>query len=308
MTGSGVLVVGSITADITAFGARRPMPGETLLGDDLTLVLGGKGANQALSASRAGAPTWMVGCVGDDLFRSLVLDGLEADGIDTSRLSVVPGRTGVAHIRVDSSGENDIVMVPLANTQVTPALAEAAIHSLHDRTRVLLLQLEIPLPTAVHAARAASARGLTVILDPAPAGLLEPDVWAHVDIVTPNESEASVLTGIDVVDQRSAERAAQWFVERGTARAVVTLAGRGAVSADASGCAHHLPFPVRAVDTTAAGDAFAGTLGAGLAAGLAWDTALERAMAAGALAVTVPGASPSLPTADAVDSLLVTRA
>lgn len=304
MTRQGVLVVGSITADLTAFGPRRPRPGETLLGDGFTLVLGGKGANQAIAAARAGAPTSMVGCVGDDLFQEVVLGGLQREGIDTTHVGVVPGPSGIAHIRVDAHGENDIVMVPLANAHLSEEVVEQAVQASLGHASVLLLQLEIPLPIAGYAARRGHELGMTVVLDPAPAAVLDDEAWAFADVVTPNESEASAITGIEVVDRESARRAGAWFVERGTRRAVITLGGQGAVCVDRLGHTEHAPFPTEPVDTTAAGDAFAGVLGASLASGLPWLAALERAMAGGALAVAVPGASPSLPGSAAVDALI----
>lgn len=304
--GKGVVVVGSITADVTTFSERLPSRGETVLGRAVTIVLGGKGANQAVGAARAGAPTWLVGCVGDDLFRAVVLDGLATEGIDTAGVSVVAAATGVAHIRVDATGENDIVVVPLANDELTPARAEAALDAIGDDAGVLLLQLEIPTATAVHAAHLGHARGLMVILDPAPAPItpLDPEVWASVDVVTPNETEAALITGVPVTDVDSAARAGRWFIDRGVGTAVITLAGQGACVVTNGASVHHAPFVVAPVDTTAAGDAFVGQLGACLAAGAGWDTALERAMAAGALAVTVAGASPSLPTTEVVDAFL----
>lgn len=304
MNRSGVLVVGSITADVTAYGARRPNSGETILGSDFSLVLGGKGANQAIAAARAGAPTSMVGCVGDDLFQGVVVEGLRREGIDTAHVATVPGPTGVAHIRVDGNGENDIVMVPLANSHLSEPAVEAAILESKNAVGVLLLQLEIPLGTAIHAARVARENGITVVLDPAPAADLDETAWSFADVVTPNESEAKALTGIEVTGRTSAHRAGAWFVERGVGRAVVTMGGNGAVVVDQDGHTEHLPFPANPVDSTAAGDAFAGTLGASLALGHSWEVSLRRAMAAGALAVTVAGASPSLPTADAVESLI----
>jgi len=301
-----VVVVGSVSVDVTAFASRLPGPGETVIGDSLTLVLGGKGANQAVAAARAGVPTTMVGCVGSDPFRDIVLDGLAAEGVDSSAVATVPGATGVAHIRVDAGGENDIVMVPLANAALTPERVEAALNAVSSRAAVLLLQLEIPHETARHAARLGRDHGLTVVLDPAPAPATPFDeaFWATVDVVTPNETEARIVTGIAVVDRASAERAGRWFVDRGVRRAVVTRAGEGATVVTADGVTHHPPYPVTPVDTTAAGDAFAGHLGAALAAGLPWDAALQQAMAAGALAVTVAGASPSLPTSAAVEAFL----
>ena len=298
---SGVLVVGSITADVTAFADRLPRPGETVLGNDFTLVLGGKGANQAVAAAHFGVPTWMVGCVGSDPFASLTRDGLRDHGVETELLRAVDGPTGVAHIRVDASGQNDIVITPLANAALDHEQVDTSLAALDGRVSVLLLQLEIRSEVTVHAAAAGSRAGLTVILDPAPAVPLPDEVWPHIDIVTPNESETTVLTGVDVVDPTSAEAAAHWFLDRGVRSAVITLGDAGALVLTAGEPALLLPaYPVKAVDTTAAGDAFTGTLGAGLASGHSLDAAVRHAMAAGALAVTRPGASPSLPVREEV--------
>ena len=216
---SQVVVVGSITADVTAYSRPLPVPGETVLGDTFTLVLGGKGANQALAAARAGATSTMIGCVGDDLFRDMVLGGLHDGGVGTAGITTVPGPTGVAHIRVDSaSGQNDIVIVPLANAALTPDLAEQRLRAVGRPGDVLLLQLEIPQETALRAAETGRELGMTVVLDPAPAMPLPERIWSVVDVVTPNESEAAVLTGLPVTDVRSAVAAGQWFVDRGAAR------------------------------------------------------------------------------------------
>ncbi|WP_066372133.1 ribokinase [Herbidospora mongoliensis] len=304
MKPKGVLVVGSITADVTAFSRRFPGPGETVLGDDFTLVLGGKGANQAVAAARAGAPTWLAGCVGRDPFGDLVLAGLRSHGVELGQVRTVGDRTGVAHIRVDASGENDIVIVPLANAAFGADLAEESIRAVRDQVGVLLLQLEVPMATTCHAAKAGRAAGLTVVLDPAPAQALPDDVWRHVDVVTPNESEAGVLTGVRVTDLESAARAASWFLDRGVGHALITLGSGGALSVTAERTRHYPAYPVTPVDTTAAGDAFTGFFGAALAAGLDDATAILRGMAAGALATTAPGASPSLPDLAAVEALI----
>ncbi len=304
-----VLVVGSITVDVTAFSRRLPEPGETVLGDDATLVLGGKGANQAVASALAGAETVMVGCVGDDLFRELTVGALTSYGVDTSSVRVVLGTpTGIAHIRVDSSGENDIVMIPLANDRLNGNDVDRALRSHAGRARVLLTQLETPLEVTAHLVRSARAAGLIVVLDPAPAAAIDESLWALVDVVTPNETEARLITDVDVRDVDSACAAGQWFVDRGVTHAMVTLADRGLVLVDRTGGRHVPAVPVEAVDTTAAGDAFAGYLGACLARGLTVAEALPQAMAAGALAVTRRGASPSLPTADAVAALLAQHA
>jgi ribokinase len=306
MVPDGVLVVGSITADVTAFSRRPPRRGETVIGDDFTLVLGGKGANQAIAAARAGAPSWMAGCVGRDSFRELVLDGLRGHGVRTEHVRTVEDRTGVAHIRVDATGENDIVITPLANASLSTAMVDRAVAAVRDRAGVLLLQLEIPVEVARHAAEAGRAAGMTVVLDPAPAHQLPQEIWQYIDVVTPNESEAEAVTGIPVDGPEGAELAARWFLERGVRHAVITLGGAGAVSATAERTRRLPAFAVTPVDTTAAGDAFTGALGAALAAGLGADAAVERGMAAGALATTRPGASPSLPDTNAIDALLAT--
>jgi ribokinase len=305
---SKVVVVGSITADVTAFGNRLPVPGETVIGESFTLVLGGKGANQALAAARAGASSMMIGCVGDDLFRDLVLGGLRDGGVETSAVMTVPGPTGVAHIRVDiNTGQNDIVIVPLANSALTPDLAERLLRAVAGIGDVLLLQLEIPLETAFRVAQVGRELGMIVILDPAPAASLPNEIWSSVDVVTPNESEAAVLTGITVSDAESAAAAGRWFLERGVHTALITLGEKGVVEVSETGVQNRPTPAVPVVDTTAAGDAFGGNLGAGLANGLSWDESVIRGIHAGALAVTVAGASTSLPTAQAVDAFIGTQ-
>lgn len=304
---SGVLVVGSITADVTAFSHRFPQRGETVLGDDVTLVLGGKGANQAVASARAKTPTYLVGCIGNDLFATLVKEGLEADHVDLRNVQSINGRTGVAHIRVDVSGENDIVIVPLANSQVETEHVESALAHLAGIASVLLTQCEIRSEVTAYAIKAGHRAGLTVVLDPAPAVAFEESIWQYVDFVVPNESEASFYTGLEVTDFDSAVEAGRWFCQRGAGHALITLGSGGAVIVSASSVNYYSAFVVAAVDTTAAGDAFAGYFGSGLARGKRVDEAVKFAMAAGALAVTQRGASPSIPDGIQVDQFLTNR-
>lgn len=304
---SGVVIVGSVTADVTTFSTRLPARGETILGDQFTLMLGGKGANQAVAAGRSGARTSFVGCVGDDLFHDLVVDGLGDAGVDLEHLRTVPGPTGIAHIRVDASAQNDIVMVPLANAALSAEQIDAALAALAPTTSVLLTQLETPSALTAHITARGREHGMTVILDPAPAAPLPDEVWRSIDIVTPNETEASLLSGIEVTDAASAAEAGRWFLDRGVGAAVITLAGQGSCVVTAEGSTVVAPFPVEAVDTTAAGDAYAGYLGAALANGSTLSDAVRLATAAGALAVTKQGASPSLPLRAEVDAFLAER-
>lgn len=305
---SGVAIMGSISADLTVFGSPLPRPGETVIADSFSMVLGGKGANQALAAVRAGADVFMIGAVGDDLFRELTLSTLAAEGIDVSAVEITDGHTGIAHIRVDSTtGQNDIAIVPNANHEITPDRAAQALRDLAGRVSVVLVQLETPLPTVLRVAQTCRELGLILVLDPAPAAELPVEVWQGVSVVTPNETEAEVLTGVVVGDRDSAQQSAQWFLDRGVDTVVITRGAYGVVVARADEVQEIPAFSVDAIDSTAAGDAFAGSLGASLARGEAWSDAVRRAIAAGALATTVRGASPSLPTAAQVDQFLAGR-
>lgn len=301
---SGVVIIGSVSADLTTFSRRLLAPGETVLGEDFTLLLGGKGANQAISAALAGSHASFVGCVGDDLFRDMIVTGLGDAGVDLAHLRTVPGPSGIAHIRVDASAQNDIVVVPMANTQLSTEQIDDALAALAPAASVLLTQLETPIALTRHITARGREYGMTVVLDPAPAAPLSADVWASVDVVTPNETEASLLTGIEVNDTVTAERAGQRLLDQGVGAAIITLAERGSVVVTAEGTTFIDPFPVTAADTTAAGDAYAGYLGAALASGLDLVASARLASAAGALAVTRQGASPSLPRRDEVDRLL----
>ena len=305
---TGVAVVGSINADLAAFGSPLPRPGETVIGNDFSLVLGGKGANQAIAAVRAGAPTYMIGAVGDDFFRGLTLGALADEGVDVTAVRIVHGSTGIAHIRVDAaSAQNDIMIIPNANHRLSPDDVEASLRSLRDHVSVVLVQLEIPLTVVQRVAEVCQDCQLRLVLDPAPAQPLPPEVWPGVSVVKPNELEAEVLTGISVTDRRSAEQAARWFLDRGVSIAMITRGANGVIAVGPDGVAEYPAFPATPVDTTAAGDAFSGALGASLARGSSLAEALRRGLAAGALAVTVRGASTSLPTAEAVDAFLAAQ-
>jgi ribokinase len=302
---ASVVVVGSFMTDLVVRAPRRPVPGETIVGTGFAEHLGGKGCNQAVAASRAGATTALVGRVGADEHGRRFLDLLDREGIDATHVRVDHEEgTGVATPLVEPSGANSIVIVPRANHRVSEADVVAA--DALATADVVLLQLELPLPTVVAAARRAHDAGATVVLNPAPAiedlaglGGLE----GCVDVLVPNEVEAAALTGRD--DPQAAALALQ---RRFRCAVIVTLGAEGCVVASDDGV-QALPAPaVTAVDTVGAGDAFCGTLGARLAAGDDLVTAARYANAAGALSVTVPGAEPSLPTAAQVEALLAADA
>ncbi len=301
---SGVLVVGSVSADLTAFSARPPEPGETLRGDSFSLALGGKGANQAVAAARAGASTSFIACVGDDTFGTMVTRELVDAGVGVDKLRTVPGETGIAHIRVDASGENSIVIVPGANDALDEATVVQGIRDSEATSSVLLTQLETPARLTASILRTARDAGITTILDPAPAAPLDEEVWGLVDLVTPNETEARMLTGVVVDSEASAVEAGRWFLDRGVGAVLITRGGDGTTLVTPERAETFPVIEVDAVDTTAAGDAFAGALGAALAGGRTLEAAIRFGAAAGALAVSKRGASPSIPTAAEIEELL----
>ena len=302
----GVAVVGSISMDLTVFASPLPRPGETVIGDRFSMVLGGKGANQALAAVRAGAPTLLVGAVGNDPFGELALATLADSGVDTAQVTVSDGGTGVAHIRVDTAtAQNDIAIVPGANDRLSPDGVEQALRSLRDRVSVVLLQLEIPVEVVQRVAALCPELGLRLILDPAPARALPDEVWPGVCLAKPNEHEAAMITGT-FGDRPSSRRssAGRWFLDPASRSRSSPSATAGRWWSSAAKVTELPAYPVRAVDTTAAGDAFTGALGAALSLGATLPEALRRALAASALAVTVRGASPSLPSHRATEPRL----
>jgi ribokinase len=296
----GVIVVGGISIDLVAFAAKLPEPGESILGNDFKIILGGKGSNQAVAAALAGTHSTLVSCVGTDVFTDFATDALEGFGVDTAFVRQVEGPTGIAHIRVAASSQNNIVVIPLANFKITKTQVDDAFEK-RPNAKVLLTQLEIPWEVNRHAISLAKSQGLIVVLDPAPASNPEPTAWELINIVTPNESEAHSLTGIEVTDEQSAKKAGQWFLDQGVENAIITMGGSGVVLVDKQETKMFAAPKVQAVDTTAAGDAFAGYLGALLAEGSSLEEAIEVAVKAASISVTKLGASSSLPTRDQVD-------
>ncbi len=286
-----VLVVGSINMDLNAQVAALPSAGQTIHARRFSTAAGGKGANQAVAAARLGFRVTMVGAVGRDEYGPVLSAGLAREGISVDSVVAADGPSGIALITIEEGGQNTIVVVPGANTNVSVDTLRTH-DRLFDRAAVVLLQLETSMEVASAALRRGRAAGAVTILNPAPAYALSDDLLASVDVLTPNETEAEVLTG-----EADPETAAKRLLGRGVKAVVITLGEHGALLADENGMKRFAPAQVEAVDATAAGDAFNGALAGRLTRGDSLGDAIPFAMAAGTFAVTKLGAQPSLPSA-----------
>ncbi len=302
-----VVVVGSTNTDLSVRVPRIPAPGETALGQQFRITAGGKGANQAVAAARAGAAVILVTALGTDDFGDRAIANLTREGIDVGLIRRVAGApSGVALIVVDDRGENSIAVAPGANGELRPEDVEP-LASILEPSDLVLLQLEIPLATVEAAAHLAHRCRTRVILNPAPARELPDSVFASVTVLTPNEHELEQLTGISPVDEEALTRAAAVLHQRGVTDVLITLGARG-VFASTGGSAELLPgFAVEAVDTTAAGDVFSGSIAVALVEGQSTRDALRFACAAAALSVTRIGAQASAPRRHEIDGFLRDR-
>lgn len=296
-----ILVVGSLNADLVVRAPRFPQPGETISGEDLRVIPGGKGANQAVAAARLGAKVSMLGRVGKDNFGDFLLDNLKQNNVESTLVQRDDSSTGTAIIVVDSNGQNSIVLSAGANGNV--AIADVNNVS-YTNYKLLLLQLEIPLPTVLCAAQRAHESGTRIILNPAPAKTLPDELISLADFIIPNETELSLLTGNETNDAALTETAARMLLARGSKTVVVTLGSNGALLVNTETSTHVDTYPVKVVDTTAAGDAFIGGFAVSLLQNKSLEESVRFGCACGALAVTKFGAQPSLPTREEVDTFL----
>ena len=300
-----IVVLGSLNVDFVVKTDVRPGPGETVAGREFNIYPGGKGANQAVAASRAGGKVAMAGRIGDDVFSGILTKSLFDAGVRGDLVRVVPGvSTGSAVIMIDGKGENSIVVVPGANGTVSREDVDALVPVLRS-ARILMLQLEIPMEQVEYAAMKAHGLGAMVMLDPAPPAKLSEGLLRCVDIITPNEHEALFLTGREVSDIKAARLAASDLVAMGPKCAVVKLGSRGVVFATENAVDHLPGHEVNVVDSTAAGDAFSGALAVAMAEGKSIGEACRFANAAAALSVTRPGAQTSMPWREEIDRFLV---
>ncbi|MGK5018713.1 ribokinase [Janthinobacterium sp. 61] len=295
-----IVVIGSINMDLVLRVPRMPLPGETLTGGAFRTIPGGKGANQAVACARlsgkvAGAQqVAMVGCVGDDAFGATLRAALVGDGIIDSHITTLPGvASGIASILVDDNGQNSIVIAGGANDLLSPAHIDAA-QGLIEQADIVVLQLETPMATVVHAIKLARSMGKTVVLNPAPAASLPDGVLELVDYLIPNEIEAAMLAGVSPEGADAKDLAAA-LQKLGSDNVIITLGSKGVHAALYGG---DYTFPadvVQAVDTTAAGDTFIGGFVAGLASGMDEAEAIQQGQRAAAWSVTKPGAQTSIP-------------
>jgi ribokinase len=305
--GSRVVVVGSSNTDMIVKVPQLPKPGETVLGGEFSSAAGGKGANQAVAAARAGGDVTFVARVGDDPFGRQATAGFAADGIDVRYVFVdAAAPSGVALIVVDEGGENSIAVASGANARLTPQdvmTAEDAIAS----ADVLIVQLETPLDAVQTAVRLAHERGVRVVLNPAPAQPLSGTILRYVSVLTPNETEATLLTDIEVTSDAGVLAAAEALHAGGVASVLITLGSRGVFVFDSDHGALVPGFAVEPRDTTGAGDVFNGALAVALAEGRALTEAARFANAAAALAVTTLGAQTSVPMREEIQRFLDSR-
>lgn len=298
-----IVVVGSLNMDLVVRAPRHPQPGETILGDQFGTFPGGKGANQAVAAARLGAAVTMIGRVGEDAFGDALVQSLVDNHVDTSHiLRCVEAATGVALITLDAAGQNTIVVAPGANTQLTPEDISEAEDVLAQAT-ILLLQLEIPLPTVARAIKVARKHGVKVVLNPAPAQPLDETLLRQVDYLIPNRSELALLAEANIV--YSAPDALSRLRAKGASQVVVTLGENGVLAGDGNEIfSVPVGHQVNVVDTTAAGDAFVGAFAVALSEGCTLREAAVWGNAAGAITVTRQGAQPSLPTREEVEKMV----
>lgn len=288
---------------------KIPKPGETLLGGVFNTYPGGKGANQAVAASRLGGHVSMIGCVGDDSFGRELVANLSKEGVDTSHVFVQPNvSSGVALIQVDDQAQNSIAVASGANYRLSCEYVEKAMQAI-EKIDVVVMQLETPLETIYTAARVAHQRGAKVILNPAPAQVLENDLLQLVDYLVPNEYEIATMTGFQIQNITDTDQAAQQLLSKGVKNLIVTLGNKGSVifEGNTNNSVDIPAWKVQAVDTTAAGDCFIGAFAVGLSKEKSVKDAAAFASAAAAISVTRVGAQPSLPKIDEVNQFIKER-
>lgn len=299
-----VVVIGSCNMDMTVRCRDLPIPGQTMLGESFQTNPGGKGANQAVAAAKLGARTQIVARVGNGMFVPRFFESYDKVGLGHDFVIRDPETpSGTALIFVDHEGENMIVVAPGANAKLSPADIDAALPVI-EGAKVMILQLEVPMETVIHAAELAKKHGTKVILNPAPVRHLPPELLKNVDIIVANEVEVMILSGAKDVDTSTAAAACRPIIDAGVDHVITTLGKDGAVVTSGDGASKVRGFKVNAIDTTSAGDTFVGALACALTEDMSLEEATHFANAAAALSATKVGAQQSMPTREEVDEML----
>lgn len=289
-----ILVIGSSNTDMTIKSPRLPAPGETILGGTFVMGPGGKGANQAVAASRLGGDVTFICKVGRDMFGENAVKGYQKEGIDTSHTLYSDQASGTALILVDDSGENCIAVAPGANGDLSPADIDS-VADVIKKADYLILQLEIPVESVLRAAKIAHEAGVYVILNPAPACKLPEELFKYISLITPNQTESALMTGIEVKDEASRTKAIESFHKMGVKDVIVTLGSKGSLVCQGNEQIMVEALKVKAVDATAAGDTFCGAVCVALSEGKTLEEAARFATKASALTVQKMGAQSSIP-------------
>lgn len=299
-----ICVVGSINMDLVVTADRFPHPGETLVGNEFNTFPGGKGANQAVAAGRLEADVRMVGKIGDDMYGKQLVHNLQKNGVKTSEVLVDShSATGVAAIEVDGTGENHIIIVPGANGRVDIPLIDKELDSMLEAD-IFLFQLEIPLETVMYAMSKLKEHGKTIILDPAPACPLPEEIYRYIDYLTPNKTEIALLTGKKIKKMTDIKEAAAVLYQKGVGAVIVKAGSQGAYYFSQADFFYCPAFPVKAIDTTGAGDSFNAGLAVSLASGNGVQESMKFANAVGALSTTAKGAQNAMPSLSQVAFLI----
>ena len=299
-----VLVVGSLNMDFAVYMDRRPQAGETVMARSMKLVPGGKGANQAYALGKLGANTAMIGAVGTYTFGQQMRRNLEQVSVNTDGIKKIAGvETGKAFIEIENSGQNSISVIAGANAAVDEKMVLEQ-EECFSQTDAVVMQLEIPMPIVEYAAGKACAKGVKVILNPAPGTKISESLLSKLYIIVPNETECEILTGIRITDQESKMRAAEKLLRAGVKNVILTIGSKGSCLVNSEGCVHVPAIPQKAVDTTAAGDVYCGALCVALSEGKSISDAMLFATAASSISVMRKGAQPSIPTREEVLDLI----
>ena len=296
-----ICVIGSLNMDLVVNVDKMPKPGQTIIGSNFKEVPGGKGANQAVAMARLNGNVSMIGKVGEDGFGQTLINSLKNDKVDTTYIKTTKGATGVALITVDNNAQNSIVVSPGANFEVKEEDIDNNIEAIKN-SDIVVLQLETPLNTIKYALKKSKELNKYTILNPAPALKLDDEIIKNVDLLTPNETELEIISGVSIETEEDIQKAAQIMIEKGVKELIVTLGSKGSLYINKEKSIFKKAYKVEAVDTTAAGDSYTAALAVALSKDKSIEEAMDFASKVGALSVLKEGAQSSLPTLEDVEN------